>query len=234
MPFSASFVWTKMAAESGEALAAIILRKNFERQLGGGLFAWGIGNALGIGVDALAREIREPDVVFSAMTSKPKVIDVMPSSVLLWTAYEGTDGIAHPLPDHLFITSRGHVATGVKSRHYALFCHSDAPLAVREPPAESVFPATLRNFLTDRQLGASQVTAVVRCTSDQPVDAKAYPVAFTAKLASPFYGKLLAPRVITASEVADMMAAQRAGVAAWGDFVRQARQSAPPTVMIPE
>ena len=142
-----AFVWTKMGAESGEALAAIIQRKEYERWLGDGMFAWGIGNALGSAVSALAAETPNPMVVFSAMPSKPKTEDAQPTSVLLWTAYEDDLGAAHPLPAHMVVTSRGHAGGADKVRHYALFCHSQAPL-LNSTGVEGVAPAALRNFTT--------------------------------------------------------------------------------------
>jgi hypothetical protein len=43
-----------MGSESGEKQAEIILRKEWERQLGGGYFFWGIGQSLGEKVKTLA------------------------------------------------------------------------------------------------------------------------------------------------------------------------------------
>lgn len=72
-----SFVWSKMGAEAGQVLAAIIRRKEYERQLGNGVFAWGIGNALGTAVAELANTLggRDPVVIFSPMLSKAKADD---------------------------------------------------------------------------------------------------------------------------------------------------------------
>lgn len=218
-----AFVWTKMGAESGEALAAIIRRKEYERQLGGGVFAWGIGNALGVNVETLAREEAEPMAVFSAMLSKPKKADAAPSAVLLWTAYEGSDGAGLPLPPHVLVTSRGHTGDATKTRHYALLCQSDTPLPDAPGPLADVVPAALRNLTTGKPLGASQVTAVVRHTREAPIGVRAYPVAFSAKLWGDRYVRLLAPRMLSAVDMVNMTAAMDGGLRAWGDFVNRTR-----------
>ncbi len=221
-----SFVFSKMGAESGEALAAIIRRKEYERQLGDGMFAWGIGNALGNAVALLAAEVPEPIAVFSVMPSKPKKEDEQPSSVLLWTAYEDSNGAAHPLPAHMLVTSRGHAGGNAKGRHYALFCHStvsllDTPLAMAD-----VMPAALRNFTTGNPLGASQVTAVVRNAGTAPDGARSYPVAFTARLAGVRYARLLAPKLLSIADAGEIADAARNGIEAWRSFVARIRQSA--------
>ena len=44
---AAYFVWSKMQAEAGQGLAAIVARKEAERAAVDGIFWWGIGNSLG-------------------------------------------------------------------------------------------------------------------------------------------------------------------------------------------
>lgn len=204
-----------MGAESGEALAAIIRRKEYERQIGGGLFAWGIGNALGTGIDLLAAAVVDPLVVFSPMPSRPKREDAAPGSVLLWTAYDDVGGASLPLPPHIIITSRGHVGENVKARHYALFCSSSSPLTERQASFATVQPATLVNFSSLRRVGASQVTAVVRQMRAGEASATEYNVAFTAKLAGPRYARLHAPRRLQADEVIAMTKAASGTLDNW-------------------
>lgn len=223
IPLPNSFVWTKMGAESGEALNTIIRRKDYERQLGDGLFAWGIGNALGKAVGALAAETSSPMAVFSPMLSKPKFEDTNPSGVLLWTAYEVGDGIGHPLPQHIVVTSRAHKTDGAMPRHYALLCHSESSLLQEQDKFEAVTPAGLRNFTTGNPLGASQVTSVVRRAGCPPADARNYAVSFTAMLATPRYVRLLAPRTLSAKEVDLMTMAAKHGFDQWQTFVRLIR-----------
>src|SRR5437773_1823143 len=47
--------WTRMQAEAGQGIEAIVSRKELERQAGGGLFCWGIGNAPPRSLSALVR-----------------------------------------------------------------------------------------------------------------------------------------------------------------------------------
>lgn len=223
-PLPRAFVWTKMGAESGEALVAIIRRKEYERQLGDGVFAWGIGNALGSAVTALTAEEANPMVVFSVMPSKPKKEDTQPASILLWTTYEDANGAAHPLPAHMIITSRGQAGGNDKVRHYALFCQSMAPLLDTRSAIEGVAPAALRNLATGNPLGSSQVTAVVRRMGSASSESRRYPVAFTASLAGVRYARLLTPRALSAIDVADMAAATTSGLATWAQFVQWIRR----------
>lgn len=214
-----------MGAESGEAMDAIIQRKELERQLGDGVFAWGIGNALGANVDALAVEECKPIAVFSAMPSKPKKMDAAPDAVLLWTAYEAQNGGMAPLPPHVLITSRGHSGEATKTRHYALLCRSATSIQAEPITKTEVVPAALCNLVSGKPLGASQVTAVVRCTGEAPRGARAYPIAFTAGLWGGRYVRLLAPRPLAIAELADMSAAMGGGVRAWSSFVGRVRQA---------
>lgn len=217
------FVWTKMGAESGEALAAILRRKEFERQLGGGMFAWGIGNALGDSVSHLAALTPEPLAVFSPMPSRPKRVDVAPMSVLLWTAYQDAYGVVHPLPPHLAITSRGHAGNSAKARHYALFCTSCSPLTQPQPDLTAIKPAELLNLMSSRPLGASQVTAVVQRSREVVAGAREYPVAFTAHLIGPRYAKLFAPKQLSAAEIAAMAEAAHGEIGDWKALVADLR-----------
>jgi hypothetical protein len=60
-------VWSKMQAEAGEPLAAIIARKEVERLAGDGVFFWGMGSALGRAVSEIVR----PDGPTLEFTSHP-------------------------------------------------------------------------------------------------------------------------------------------------------------------
>jgi hypothetical protein len=218
-----AFVWSKIAAEAGEGLATIIRRKEYERQLGAGLFGWGIGNALGDAVRTLGAEVASPTVIFSPMPSKPKKEDAEPRSVLLWMDYVDACGTQRPLPDHMVVTSRGHAGAKGKVRHYALFCHSELPLARAKSHAATVSPAALRNLASGGPLGASQVTAVVRRLGDPAADARCYPVAFSAALVGARYVRLARPRMLTDVEVSDLNSATLAGLQGWRTFVRLLR-----------
>jgi hypothetical protein len=82
-PLPPTFCWTKMGAESGEELTAIVTRKEWERQLGEGTFLWGIGQSLGSVAEKTAGELRRLPAIFSPMPSRPKAIDVTPGDIQL-------------------------------------------------------------------------------------------------------------------------------------------------------
>lgn len=156
--------WSRMHAEAGQALSAIIQRKEIERRAGEGLFFWGVGNAPSIVVGALARLQQPVEVVFSIMKSRPRSADLNPSRTFVWRRYIGQDGGVRPLPPHVLVTSRADSATGPKTRHFALMCWSDRPLSI-----EYGRPFDPSSFLNaggaGAPVGASQVTALLRRTS---------------------------------------------------------------------
>jgi len=186
------FCWTKMGAEAGQDLGAILRRKEFERVSGNGVFAWGIGNSVGPAVrHARALGIDPLDVLFTPMKSAPKAVDVAPSTLVLWTAYEDESGHRVALPAHMLVTSRGDTAEhdGLKRLHYALICRRDRSLLA--PPGElAVDASAVCNLVSRNPTGASQVTAVVRsCTTSEPQ--RLYPVQFRARLSGPGFVRLV-------------------------------------------
>lgn len=153
--------WTRMQAEAGQLLDAIVVRKERERLAGDGLFLWGVGNAPSTAIKSLARlEVPIP-VVFSGMKTKPKAVDVAPKRTVLWRRFIDECGVERVLPDSALVTSRGDSASGVKSRHYALMCHSDDPLQITR--GVTFDPAAFRNVSgAGAPVGASQVTALLQ------------------------------------------------------------------------
>lgn len=156
--------WSRMQAEAGQALHAIVRRKELERRAGGGMFCWGVGNAPAAIISALAK-LREPvAAVFSIMKSRPKVVDLRPKRIVAWRRYLEIDGSFRLLPRHILVTSRAESASGPKSKHFALMCWSDRPLTIQH--GEPFDPAAYRNAGgTGAPVGASQVTALLRRTS---------------------------------------------------------------------
>lgn len=192
------FCWTKMGAEAGQGLEAILRRKELERLSGDGIFAWGIGNSVGPAIRR-ARELGFEclDVLFTRMKSSPKAIDAAPSSIVLWSAYEDERGNLLPLPRHILVTSRGNTTEreGLKRVHYALLCQSTRSLLA--PAAEkAVDSSAVCNLVSDNPTGASQVTAVVR-TRAVRAESRPYPVQFRAKLAGPGFVRLRRPTLLT-------------------------------------
>jgi hypothetical protein len=185
------FCWTKMGTESGQPLETILRRKELERRSGDGLFAWGIGNSLGMSTD-LARKMSpygEVDVLFSPMKSTPKPVDVEPPQVLLWLGYVDVDGSIVSLPSHMLVTSRGG---SEKRSHYALLCYSAEE--IRADGAHILDAAYARNLASLNPIGASQVTSVVRYENKlNGKPEKPYRIAFQAKLHGKGFVKLAHP-----------------------------------------
>ncbi|WP_322104831.1 hypothetical protein [Paraburkholderia sp. J41] len=221
-----SFCWTKMGAESGEQLQLIIRRKEWERSLGNGLFFWGIGQSLGGNADMAMRTGEKLKVLFSPMISKAKAIDSAPDETVVWTAFVDAFGEEHPLPEHALVTSRATLPSGRRKEfHYALVCRSPKSLATSGQL--SVNPTSICNFATNKPLGASQVTAIVRSVQEQnAAGGKLYPVSFFAELVQPYFVRLVAPRVLTGSEKALLARTTESGVErTWRDVVTSIRQA---------
>lgn len=221
------FCWTKMGTESGEELSRIILRKEWERQIAGGRFFWGIGQSLGTNAATAAAGGHSLAAVFSPMLSKPKGIDMSPADVVLWNSWVDAGGQTRPLPRHVFVTSRATIPSGrPKTLHYALVCRSSVSLVA--PNASGVSPLSLRNIGTGKALGASQVTAVVAyCAQKDAPDSKIYPVSFIARLEAPFCVRLAHPTLLRRQDVEHIAMIVRAGDRqTWASMVSGLRSSA--------
>lgn len=179
-----AFCWTKFGVEAGEPVVGILARKERERAENGGTFLWGIGTSVRPSLEALLPEVPEPDVLFSPMRSRPAPRDVEPDGVVAWRSATGLDGRAFEIPQASLVTSR----TSARKTHFALVCHSGRPLPVSGKPeggdAPWVDDLTLRNLLTGRPVGSSQVTSVVRPVS--AAGSRRYRVAFRAQLRAPY------------------------------------------------
>jgi hypothetical protein len=190
-----------MQAEAGETLGEILTRKEWERQLGGGRFYWGIGNSLGEKVNVLTHREPTPQVVFSVMLGRPRSLDASPSSVLAWLSYLEPTGELRPLPDFALILSRGNTPTGPKRRHYALVCHSTEALNLNT--GTSVDSGHLRNAASaGTTVGASQVTAIVehRGSAGAVRSGPIYTSGMMAQLAAPYFVRLAEPVKLLSSE----------------------------------
>lgn len=190
------FCWTKMGTEAGQALEVILRRKELERRSGQGLFAWGIGNSLGVAAKLAQLEAQhnEIDVLFTPMKSAAKLVDAAPRQVLLWLGYHNENGSQIQLPNHMVVTSRGNLERdGRKRSHYALICNGKHDITI--PANMGVIDANrARNFASLNPLGASQVTAVVRYQKIHgELPEKFYPVAFRAKLHGAGFVRLASP-----------------------------------------
>lgn len=103
-PTLAEYVcWSRMQAEAGQSLDAIVSRKEHQRRAGGGLFLWGVGNAPPASMKALAHMGREIPVIFSIMKTKPRAIDAAPARTVIWRRYVDSSGRKRP-----FTRERAH------------------------------------------------------------------------------------------------------------------------------
>lgn len=183
------FCWTRFGTEAGETVEAILQRKERERRANGGIFLWGIGNSVASGIRELIREVEEPEVLFSPIRGRPRRVDVSPARVVEWQVAETMDGRRLPLPQTFHV--RGGSGTERLAPRYALVCAAAEPLEVADHGRLSF--GDLRNLLSGRRLGASQVTAVVRRINDPVDDSRHYLVAIRARLVEPFFIRLHDP-----------------------------------------
>jgi hypothetical protein len=185
-----AFCWTRFGTEAGEPIEGIFERKERERQALGGVFYWGIGNALGPAIAELVSETSSPEVLFSPIRSRPRREDIAPAEVAAWSVGETLDGSLFDFPQSARITSRFDPDS--RRAHYALVCKSALPLALSD--FGEIRFRTLRNLRSGRPLGSSQVTAVVTSGAEgAPTSGPVYPVALRAELAYPYFVRLRNP-----------------------------------------
>lgn len=192
------FCWTKMGAEAGQGLEEIIRRKELERAAGNGLFCWGIGSSLGEAPLAAEQFMGEEiDVLFTRMKSAAKEIDSAPAAKAVWLSFIDAKGREVNLPEHMLLTSRALSPSGIfKRHHYALICQRSETIALTD---DSLYldSALARNFSSTNVIGSSQVTSVVRYEEKFRIgEEKPYGVAFSAKLISNGFVKLVNPVVL--------------------------------------
>jgi hypothetical protein len=217
MAIPQQFCWTRFGTEAAQSIEKILVRKEQERVANSGTFFWGIGNAVGPSLKELVRQNPFPEVLFSPIKGKPKAADVKPTAIAAWTSALGVFGQFFDLPDASLITSRYDPANP-RSVHYALVCHSEAPLVLRHE--EEMDAGSLRNLLSGRSVGASQVTAVVdHGQVNGPTST--YRIALRARLVSPYLVRLSSPLLLP--NTMDLSAQQWIEAA---HLCREARQTA--------
>ena len=192
-----SFCWTRFGPEAGETFTHILGRKERERRANSGVFYWGIGNALGPGIAELVRTSDRPEVLFSAIRSRPRARDVSPPVTVRWTVAEGLDGTRFEVPSAVVVHSAREEIASTRP-HYALVCRSADPLDLRE--IGRIWFGALRNLRSGSPVGASQVTAVV--TRLEIEVGAPYTVVFRAGLVAPYFVKLHRPVPVVASPAA--------------------------------
>lgn len=181
-----------MGDEAGQSLENIIIRKDLERELGNGLFVWGIGNSLGKTMWNFVSETKSPKVFFSKMKSKPKKIDKKPKMVYYWTHYLDRLGEYHKLPEHTLVLSRGYTNRTSKKTHFALICQRKEP--IYKEKWEQINFYSLKNIYSKKnKLGFSQVTAIVERNLNSYQKSNFYEIIFTADLVEPYFVTLTNP-----------------------------------------
>jgi len=191
------FCWTRFGTEAGQSFADILSRKEHERRRNGGVFLWGIGNAIGPSLKEFLRQGLEPKVLFSPIKSTPREKDIAPKTVVTWGIGETLEGTTFYLP-HTSMVLSSYDPDSPKRAHYALVCRSAERLAINH--SGNISLAALRNFLSGRPIGASQVTAVVR-RDEVRCDTGGYEVAFRAELTAPYFLRLTEPRDVTSESL---------------------------------
>jgi hypothetical protein len=193
------FCWSRFGTEAGQAIAHILERKEQERTANAGMFLWGIGNAIGPSVQELLRRTQEPEVLFSPIKSSARPADTEPQAVVAWTYAETLAGDSFALPTCSLVTSRRD-PLAPRATHYALVCFSADPLDICHSQEKIAF-ACLRNLLTGRPVGASQVTAVVEHKLTYDFGTRNYDVAIRTKLVYPYFLRLRDPLLLSKSDI---------------------------------
>jgi hypothetical protein len=153
------------------------------------VFFWGIGNSVAPAITELLRRCEQPEVLFSPIRGRPRPVDAAPASVVAWTAAETLTGELFSLPPTVLVTSRAD--NGSVPAHYALVCALDAPLVIAD--LGNLNFRGLRNLLSGRSVGASQVTAIVSNIRQSPEFGPDYPIALRAWLVEPYFVRLRQP-----------------------------------------
>lgn len=213
--------WSRIQAEAGQSLEAILARKECERNAGNGLFFWGVGNAPAVIINDLARKKREIPVVFSIMKSKAKRIDTSPTRIVIWRQYFDGEGVVRPLPKHVLVTSRGDTSNGEKKSHYALICRSNIPLRL-EYGAEFNHHAYCNAGGTGAPIGASQVTALLKPTGKPSKEAE-YEINLHATLSGRYWVRLADPLELSEEKLIRLSRCEDLSVDKWSDFVSHLR-----------
>lgn len=201
------FCWSRFGTEAGQSIKDILIRKEQERIANGGVFLWGIGNALGPSMKELVRRTKTPEALFSPIKSAARTSDVEPAALAAWVAGETLEGTPYTLPDHSLVTSR-YDPSAPKQTHYALVCFSEEPLSVSRLIG-TIDAGSLRNLLTARRVGASQVTAVVQQHSTHQTSGRVYDIAMRVRLIYPYFIALKSPVLLLKTDSAGWSARVR-------------------------
>lgn len=191
------FCWTRFGGEAAEPVEHILTRKEGERLANGGVFLWGIGNAIGPSILELMQRTARPRVIFSPIKTEPRQKDIAPPAVAMWTEAEALDGRMFEIPAHSLVTSRFD-PVAPKRHHFALVCYSPTPIIPIKRELKIGFQQ-LSNLRTGRPVAASQVTAIVERRETETGGNSMYDVAILAELIEPYFVRLRNAREISSS-----------------------------------
>ncbi|WP_233872185.1 hypothetical protein [Paraburkholderia adhaesiva] len=206
-----TFCWSRIGSETSEDLATLILRKEWERRLGGGRFLWGISQSLGSSAQVAALRTGLLLALFSPAASRGRVQQRKSEDALVWNAWVDTSGQIRQLPQHAFVTSRTTLPSGrAREQHYALVCASPTELSIGS--SLKVYSERLRSVGTGKAPCASRATTVVdRVERAGDATGKAYPIALAVELEAPYFVRLAQPTLVKARNLAAIHEAARDG-----------------------
>jgi hypothetical protein len=199
-----TFCWSRSGSETGEDLATLILRKEWERRLGGGRFLWGISQSLGNSAQVAALRTGSLLALFSPPASRGRHVPRKREDALVWNAWVDAGGQVRQLPMHVFVASRTTWPSGrERDHHYALVCASPTELSIGS--SLNVCSERLRSVSTGKAPCASQATVVVDRAerSGGPAPAgKQHPIALAVELEAPYFVRLTQPTLVKARDLA--------------------------------
>ena len=139
----------------------------------------------------LVRTTGGAEVLFSPIKSGPRPIDVAPDRYMAWTKGEAADGSTYPLPANSIVLS-GHAEAASRHSRSPSSAMAESQLVFEDVGHEVEF-AGLRNLMSGKPVGASQVTAMVVRDPTAKAGGTEYPVAFRAALEYPYFIRLRDP-----------------------------------------
>jgi len=193
------FIWTKIGDDGGEVLldnrelrAGILQRKEAERVAKN--FWWGVGSSLKRDKwqEALRRSEGQLLVVFSKQLSPPKKCKCGEKrEMFVWTHWLDESGTPRDIPYHAMVLS------GEKDPYYALVCHSDEPLYLRDSLSGRPYlhdqpfnEGRFRNFRSEKGPCNSHNTVLLTGDLKAGCEDGRYRRGFRATLVDPFFVEL--------------------------------------------
>ncbi len=188
----------------------MVLRKEWERRLGGGRFLWGV-NHLPATSHGTVGQSRGATALFSPHARKHSRAAKAKSSFVYWNAWVDFSGQLRPLPSHALITSTAVLPSGrAREKYFALVCFSPDQLQIGG--TLNLRPGEFRHARSGRVLSTGTSTAVVDFHGkNDRVGTRTYPVSLAVSLDAPYFIRLAEPSPLKARELAAVATASRDG-----------------------